>query len=207
MSKTMHCYVVGSVISLVLLLGGCAPIQTTYYRPFIENGYYKGPCGGPDNFGATRLNEKLAYFVYVVTDGKDSVSATKIGIDLRVHPSSVLTLSTEAVVLNGSNYHVEIPIGGIHKREWKADQQKLVQSEYNFSDQLIGYPETNLPALTFGLSEIQRWGGFSFEIAMPPYLGDEFFVTLPRMKLDGEVVNSAVLKVRKVTGHHWQFIC
>jgi hypothetical protein len=207
MNKIARYYVVAYMIALIILLGGCAPIQATYYKPLTEDGYYKGPCGGPDNFGATKLNEELAYFVYVATDGKDSVSATKIGIDLRVYPASIVTLATGTVVVNGSNYHIEVPIGRIHKREWKAEQKKLVQTEYSFPDQLTGYPETNVPAWTFGLSEIQKWGGFSFEVTIPPYAGDELSVTLPGMKLNGEVVNSPVLKVIKVTEHYWQFLC
>ncbi len=205
MKKTMY-YYVGFVIALILLVG-CAPVKTTYYKPLIDDGYYKGPCGGPDNYGATRLNTKLAYFVYVSTDNNNGVSATNVGINFKVYPGSILTLASGSIILSGINYHAEVPIGTIHKREWKPAEKKLVETEFSFSDQLIGYPETNIGAVSFNLSEIQKWGGFSFELAMPPYWGDEFTVKLPSMKLDGEVVNSRELKVRKVTEHYWMFIC
>ncbi len=190
-----------------MLIAGCAPIKTTYYKPLVDDGYYKGPCGGPDNYGATKLNEKLAYFVYVVTEGKDNISATKIGFNFRVHPSSVLTLTTGNVIVNGSNYHHELSISTIQKQEWKTDEKKLVKSEFKYSDPLIGYTESNLPAWTFGLSEIQRWGSFSFEITIPPYSGDELLIILPSMIIDGQVVNPGVLKVIKTTEHYWQHIC
>lgn len=190
-----------------LLVTGCAPIKATYYKPLIEDGYYKGPCGAPDNFGATKLNEKLAYFVYVVTEGKNSFSATNVGFNFRVHPGSTLTLTSESVIINGSNYHNELPIGAIQKQEWKTNEKKLVKTEFKYSDQLNGYPETNLPAWTFGLSDIQRWGGFSFEITMPPYSGEELLITLPSMVVDGQVISPGVLKVIKTTERYWAFFC
>jgi len=190
-----------------MLVVGCAPIKATYFKPLIEDGYYKGPCGGPDNFGARILNEKLAYFVYVVTEGKDSISATKIGFNFKVHPSSTLTLASGVVIVNGNNYHHELLISTIQKQEWKTNEKKLEKTEFKYSDQLIGYPESNLPAWTFGLSEIQKWGGFSFEITIPPYSGEELLVTLPSMIVDGQVFSPSVLKVIKTTEHYWQFIC
>jgi len=189
-----------------MLVAGCALVKATYYKPLVD-GYYKGACGGPDNYGAKKLNEKLAYFVYVVSDCKESTSAIKIGFNFRVHPGSVLTLTSGTVIVNGSNYHQELPICTIQKQEWKADEKQLVKTEFKYSAPLIGYPESRLQTSKFGLSEILKWGGYSFEFTIPPYSGNELFITLPGLIIDGQYVTPDVLKVIKTTEYYWQFNC
>lgn len=197
--------VIFSMTFISLLITSCTAVQTTYYKPIIKDGYYKGQSGGESNYGATRVNDNLVYFIKVRTNS-NKLAIDNIKIEYRVNPKNILKLDSDTIHLIGNNYNIKIPIGTIHKDEWKKEEARLIRTQYTSSNELIGYPETNLPAFTFQLTEPQKWGTFYFEIEPPHYNGNELSIELPKMKLNNEVIEVQILKIKKVTEYNMIYI-
>jgi hypothetical protein len=196
-----------SIAALIIFVTGCTPVKQTYYKPEVNDGYYKTQCGGPSNYGATHLSDKLVYFVYIKTNEGKQISVDEVKFIFRVEPNSTLNFTNNKIALFSSGYNSEILISSVEKREWNKEQLKLEKTNYEFTDHLIGYHETNLPTWTIAVSKIQKWGGFFFDVNIPPFNGSELSLKLPNMVLDGQLIEPEILKINKVTEHHMSFIC